>query len=542
MQSGFEGRPWGALYYLNEAIRPDPSDVSALARRGIVLSRTGDLDGAIRDLRQAINLSNWGENCKPPSYARRLLGRALIKKGRKDVSIGLYGGPSEKEPEKRYILRSHDLIEAGNVDEAIKDLVTAIKSARDDEQKAKVWVMLGDLLTVKSPPDTVKSPPDDALNAYAMGRLLDPASSRPHVRRGLIRAYDGDLDGGLKDLGKANDLEPPWDSNVLSHFGAVHALKGEFGEAKRLLDMAVKGNYKDPQIHLWRAIALVFEDNNKIDYEGDKKEEEKWHAPARIEFRELMSLDFSSPLPMSNLGVTLAWKGDLKGAKWALEKAIEENPRDSRALRYLGAVLALMDKHDRALCELKKAVSQDRRDAHAKALIGAVLALKGEQNEALRMVNEAFTLNSQDPRVRSLRGGVLALGGQKNEAIRELGAAIRLDRRDSWTYALRDALQPSSGSAVEAEDCKRAQRYAIMGERVEYHDEPLDAISDDIAVNHASESSRTGGASEPPQPIVGKILKKMLIAKEREVFHPDYFSKRSRRIQDWSFANFAETA
>ena len=123
-------------------------------------------------------------------------------------------------------------------------------------------------------------------------------------------------------------------------------------------------------------------------------------------------------------------------------------------------------------------------------------------------------------------------GGQKNEAIRELGAAIRLDRRDSWTYALRDALQPSSGSAVEAEDRKQVQRYAIMGERVEYHDEPLDAISDDIAVNHASESSRTGGASEPPQRIVGKILKKMLIAKEREVFHPDYFWKRSRRIQD----------
>ena len=251
----------------------------------------------------------------------------------------------KKNREKRGILRSHDLIEAGKEDEAIKDLVTAIKSARDDEQnadeqKAKVWVMLGDLLTVKSPDDTVKSPPDDALNVYAMGRLLDPASSRPHARRGLIRAYDGDLDGGLKDLCKAYDLEPPWDSYVLSHFGAVQRLKGDFGEAKRLLDMAVKGNYKDPQIHLWRAIALVFEDNNKIDYEGDKKRKRSGHAPAKIEFRELMSLDSSSPLPMSNLGVTLAWKGDLKGAKWALEKAIEENPRDSRALRYLGAVLA----------------------------------------------------------------------------------------------------------------------------------------------------------------------------------------------------------
>ena len=195
-----------------------------------------------------------------------------------------------------------------------------------------------------------------------------------------------------------------------------------------------------------------------------------------------------------------------------------------------------------------KATGLDPRDAHAKALIGAVLALKGKQNEALCMVKEAVKLNSHDPRVRSLQGGVLALAGQKDQAICELNEAIRLDRRDSWTYALRSALQRSSGNSMEAanKDYEQAQRYAIMGERVEYLDESPDAISDDIAVNHASESSRTGGASErpprqaektkepEPQRIVVNILKKMLIAKEREVFHPDYFSKRSRRIQDLS--------
>ena len=284
---------------------------------------------------------------------------------------------------------------------------------------------------------------------------------------------------------------------------------------------------------------------------------------------------------MSNLGVTLAWTGDLKEAKWALKKAIEENPRDSRALRYLGAVLARMGDYDGALCKLQlvtgscgaafksrvpcgsgtgvsqlgyiggcsdKATGLDPRDAHAKALIGAVLALKGKQNEALCMVKEAVKLNSHDPRVRSLQGGVLALAGQKDQAICELNEAIRLDRRDSWTYALRSALQRSSGNSMEAanKDYEQAQRYAIMGERVEYLDESPDAISDDIAVNHASESSRTGGASErpprqaektkepEPQRIVVNILKEMLIAKEREVFHPDYFSKRSRRIKDLS--------
>jgi len=562
----------GALDYLDKAIGADERNFRALAVRGVLLSRTGDLDGAMQDLQHAIDLGNWGEDSKPRSYARRLLGRVLIMKGKgkKDVSINLYVRPSEKEPEQPYIWRSHDLIEAGKVDEAIEDLVDAIKHARYYKQQALACVTLGDLRTVKNSLD-------HALNAYAMGRLLDPASPKPHVRRGLIRAYDGDLDGGLKDLGKAYDLEP-WDSNVLSHFGAVHALNGDFDEANRLLDMAVKANYADPQIHLWRAIALVFKPENEIDYEGDKKEEEKWHEQARIEFRKLMLHDFSSPLPMSNLGVTLAWKGDLKGAKLALENAIKENPRDSRALRYLGAVLARMGDYDGALCKLQlvtgscgaafksrvpcgsgtgvsqlgyiggcsdKATGLDPRDAHAKALIGAVLALKDKRNEALCMVKEAVKLNSNDPRVRSLRGGVLALAGQKDEAICELGEAIRLDCRDSWTYALREALQRSSGNAMEAaEDYKQARRYAIMGERVEYLDEPLDVISDDIAVNHASESSRTGGASErpprqvektkepEPQRIVGNILKKMLIAKEREVFHPDYFLKRSRRIKD----------
>ena len=272
---------------------------------------------------------------------------------------------------------------------------------------------------------------------------------------------------------------------MLSHFGAVHALKGDFDEAKRLLDMAVKANYEDPQIHLWRAIALDLSTTVQRTRlrRRQKRGREPCTAQALKDFRELLPLDSSSPLPMSNLGVTLAWKGDLKGAKWALEKAIKENPRDSRALRYLGAVLARMGDYDGALCELQlvtgscgaafksrvpcgsgtgvsqlgyiggcsdKAIWLDPRDAHAKALIGAVLALKGKQNEALCMVNEAVKLNSHDPRVRSLRGGVLALAGQKDEAICELSEAIRLDRRDSWTYALRDALQRSSGNAMEA--------------------------------------------------------------------------------------------
>ena len=43
----------------------------------------------------------------------------------------------KKNRKSAYILRSHDLIEAGKVDEAIKDLVTAIKSARDDETESK---------------------------------------------------------------------------------------------------------------------------------------------------------------------------------------------------------------------------------------------------------------------------------------------------------------------------------------------------------------------------------------------------------------------
>ena len=145
----------GALLdYLDKAIGADERDFRALAVRGVLLSRTGDLDGAMQDLQHAIDLGNWGENSKPRSYARRLLGRVLIMKvkGKKDVSIGLYGGPSEKAPEMPYIWRSQDLIEAGKVDEAIEDLVTAIKSARDDKQKALALVMLGDLLTVKNPP------------------------------------------------------------------------------------------------------------------------------------------------------------------------------------------------------------------------------------------------------------------------------------------------------------------------------------------------------------------------------------------------------
>ena len=163
------------------------------------------------------------------------------------------------------------------------------------------------------------------------------------------------------------------------------------------------------------------------------------------------------------------------------------------------------------------------------------------------MVNEAVKLNSQDPRVHSLRGGVLALAGLNDEAIRELGEAIKLDHRDSWTYALRGTLKKSSLNTKGAtEDFTQAKKYAIMGQHVEYVDDPLGTASDNLGVDHASGSSRTGGTSErplrqdektrdpEPQRIVRNMLEKMLIPKERDLFHPDYFWKREQRIEDLS--------
>jgi tetratricopeptide (TPR) repeat protein len=532
-----KGDVGGALDYLDRAEKIRPKSPDVLALRGIIRARAGDLDGARGDLAETIQLQAWGGDSMWTD-ARRILARILVKSDPKTVlpDLKLYEPSTRRPGDSCYLLRALDLIDAGRPRDAIKDLDMAIQGAGCDavgtgrpgspESRWRAYVARGDLRVLSRDPNEL----NEALDDYAMARLLSKRAPSPYARRGMLLAYDGDLRGGLRDLEEAVERET-WAPGVLGHYGAVLALKAgppnqgdDFLNALGFLNQAIARESEDPEIHAWRGLVLIFGG-----FSVDK---------AFLDFREVHRLDPTFPSPHASCGAALAWRGLMGEAIEHLRKAIEEDPRDGWSLRHLGAALAQKGRFDEALRTLATACDLDRRDARARALRGAVLAMAGKAGGALTDLDDAVRLDPGDACAHALRGAVLALGGDPKQALVELDCAIRRDPREPWAFVLRGAIRSAGGDARAASrDRKVAQSLRFLGEPLGDFDEESVALADAADPVEAgppagacdAEDAAGGsspGAGVPPKATVVRILSKMTLCKERDWFNGSYFNRR----------------
>ena len=343
-------------------------------------------------------------------------------------------------------------VRQNNFSAAMADLASAV---RLDSESAEAWYQLGllygQIADFKNAEDAfrraIKLQPDFAQAHYSLGltltanpkNKLDWPGAIAEFRAALKGKADypealnllgagltatGEIDAAIPELQHAIQLKPAF---AAAHFNLAIALekndkledaakeyklavssKGEYpeatsalgklllrmgkaGEAEAELDRALRLNPDLGDAHY--ALARVLQNLNRRD-------------EAAVEFDEAKDLAQREPdavesSVLSNAGLQLAAKGNLKEAVASLRKAIALKPDYGIPHYNLGLILADMGDMSGAISELTKAISLMPGVARPWFDLGRVRALQADRQGALEAVSWAARLAPSDAGIRS---------------------------------------------------------------------------------------------------------------------------------------------
>jgi serine/threonine protein kinase/tetratricopeptide (TPR) repeat protein len=352
------------------ALRPDPLVYSNL---GAALLFAGDLDGAIRELKHAIELR--------PNYAMAHinLGTALYHKRDLDGAINAWQTAIQLDPNSSGAHNNlgNALQDKGNLEEAIREFRTAIEL---DPHLAPAHDGLGTALHGRNQLDA-------AIIEHQVAIQLDPDVALFHNRFGIALETKGDRDGAIREFRAAVHLQP---NAALFHMNLGRLLhdKQDFAEAIHELQSAVRMDTKlEPArrylgtAHInfghalvrkrdWDRAIAEFEAGLKIypadagahNNLGNALSEKGNHDGAILAYQAAIKNGY--PQAHNNLGLALARKGDMLGAIREYKNAIKVFPAEPNAHFNLGLVYLHQGRFIDAVDSFKKAhgLAKDRND------------------------------------------------------------------------------------------------------------------------------------------------------------------------------------
>jgi tetratricopeptide (TPR) repeat protein len=198
--------------------------------------------------------------------------------------------------------------------------------------------------------------PDMAL-AYKHLAALQWETGRP---TDAVHTLERAFGAGVADIGMRAQL------------GIYLAESGDPGKAIPLLEIATAGGDKGssaPDPDALNALGIAYARGGRL---GD----------ALRTFERVLSSDPGNTIALENIGSTRLSMGDTAGARAALLRASELNPRSARAQVGLGAVEMAAGKHDAAFAHWRRAVELDPSDLEALYNLATGLAAAGRRNEA----------------------------------------------------------------------------------------------------------------------------------------------------------------
>lgn len=149
-----------------------------------------------------------------------------------------------------------------------------------------------------------------------------------------------------------------------------------------------------------------------------------WHDTETLWLRALSVAP--SSVAHSNLGLTLAWRGDMKGAIPHYHEAIRLRPVFAEAWSNLALAQAEQGDVAGAESSLREAVRLKPRFATAWSNLGMMQARQGRREEAVASYREALRLQPDHPAAHLNLGATLDTQGQGEQALRHLREAVRL--------------------------------------------------------------------------------------------------------------------
>jgi serine/threonine-protein kinase len=214
--------------------------------------------------------------------------------------------------------------------------------------------------------------------------------------------------------------------------------------------------------------------------EGDSLVQEGKLEDAVAKYQEALLTDPNSDIGRTQLGITYYLMPELDElAQQELEKAVEINPNNVRALAFLCVVRSDLTQSnyskDFSLAEhvCNRALELDPQNAQAHAFLGEVRAAQDRNDEGLAEATRGVELAPNDFYVLTSMGYVRALRGEWSEAASSYQAAIDLQPNIGFMHlllaeALRETQQydealASARKALDLEQGYEARAHTNMG-------------------------------------------------------------------------------
>jgi tetratricopeptide (TPR) repeat protein len=372
----------GAIQDYNQALNLDPRNVEALYRRGLARQAKGDPDGALADYNQAIDLS--------PKQADAYSNRAFIKQGKNDM------------------------------DGALADYTQALllnpKIPRAYYNEGLIKVQKGDL--------------DGAIADYNHALDLDPRMAIAYYNRGVAKNMEGNLDGAIADYTQAISLNPKI-ARAYCARGFARQSKGDADGALTDYSQALVLNPQLGDAFYNRALIKM----QKGDLDG-----------AVADNTAAINLDPKNAAPYSNRGLALFGKGNFDKAMADLRKFCELVPQDSNtdsARLYIWLISRQQDPKGHADQELSTALLNDWNSPPEDLISKIAAFLLGHMSESDLIANAASPDPSREPgqycKVWYFAGMKRLVAGDTTTAITYFQKSLATNQKDLCEYIFSQA-------------------------------------------------------------------------------------------------------
>jgi Flp pilus assembly protein TadD len=174
------------------------------------------------------------------------------------------------------------------------------------------------------------------------------------------------------------------------------------------------------------------------------------HLDAAIdEYHAALRLDPANANVHNSLGVCLAQKEDLSGARVAFETALRLDPNEAMAAYNQGVLCLLDEKPTEALTWFRQAYAVDTHTFEIPFQIGKLLTKQKAYDESIPFLEEAIALRAHSAPAHTLLGRCRASRGQTAQAIAAYQRAVKINPYDAAALSALGSLYDAKGENPE---------------------------------------------------------------------------------------------
>jgi superkiller protein 3 len=315
---------------LEMALETDPKNARAHFNLALLSKNIGDMQGTFKGLQKAVELE------PESSEFRRQLLSLLLSESRWDEAIiqcQQMLKQNEADWNSHYTL-GRILINQGKEEEGEKELQKAQEIRQSQQKRETVQEMINHGISALT-----QGKVEDGIKQFTSALEIDEGSSQACMYLGVSLAAAGRLDQGIEKLNKAIEMDPS-SPRVHHNLGTLFLQAGRIDLAQREFEKALELDPYFPEAH--NNLGLIFSRNNQeskaIDHFRVASELNPQYLEAlfnlglalrsinRVEeavraFREAAEVAPDSAQVQYALGMALKDKGDLVGAKQAMDRA-----------------------------------------------------------------------------------------------------------------------------------------------------------------------------------------------------------------------------